>query len=245
LGKRKLLKSGNKKLLVERVYEVLGNDQEAALLDVDKPKGDENRARKSARKAVCEFSPVESVKVGDTLLYVSKDQNGKTDKTDMFGLFVVCVTGAPEDLPANCKDKGELEESQRLVQFGLQRDDVLEPEEAHISHFFSMPSDLLRGTYEKNHLVLFRRTRNRKLLSQLELGWLASKYDKHKDKEVHILSYDEEALVAPRDVIFDAFGAAQRTRSDVEVKLILFEIEFSTDRSNAEDKAPSSSSSSE
>ncbi len=234
LAGRKLVQTGNKKQLTDRVGAELRKEQEKLVEEANRNPIPRNPAqKKSARHAMAEFEQPDDIDVGDILIYASKRQNGEISINDKFGLFVVKVTEVEptQELRA---EKGETDPPK--VTFELELEEETQTLSVDWDAFYNIP-DRLSDSYDPSTLVLFQRTCNRDseevLSSQLEVGWLVGRFKvgDHGDRPVLVKSVDGDNLTDHQHILFDAFGR-KKFVNDVEIKMTLLEIEYSTTRSN-------------
>jgi hypothetical protein len=232
LAKHGMPVSGSKTVLKDRVGGYLRREQEKRMEQVAMnpvPRKDDDK--KSARNAVFVLQQPESIEIGDTLIFASKKQDGQIDTNDEYGLFVVKVEDVETALERP-NDKGETDSPK--VSFCLfMEDEEPEPHTVNWNAFYILPERLYEF-YDKKTLVLFQRSyENNVVGSQLEMGWLKGTFRQKDDSDDPVLvnSVDGESMVDQECIFFDAFGG-KKFINDVEIKMALLEIEFSTFRSN-------------
>jgi hypothetical protein len=239
LADKKFSQSGSKQALADRVGAELRREQER-LVDqaAQDPIQKKEPEKRSARHSVAVLEQPETIEEGDDLIYVSKRQDGQIDHKDEFGMFVVRVKKV---VAAAVRSNGKGESDPPTVTFKMCLDDEMEMHTVNWDAFYVIP-ERQHDYYESKTLVLFRRSFHSKVFqkeivaSQLEMGWLKGyyKYRDDKDDPVLVASVDGECMVEQNYVMFDAFGS-KRFVNDVEIKLDLLEIEYSTMRSNLPD----------
>ena len=231
------MQTGNKSELTDRVGAQLRREQEKLVEEANRNPIARNPAqKKSARHAVPQFEQPDEIDVGDILIYASKRQNGEVSIDDEFGLFVVKVTEVEpvQELPA---DKGETDPPR--VTFEMVEQEETQSVAVDWDAFYTVP-DLMYDSYDAGTLVLFQRTCKRDgeevITSLLEMGWLAGRFKmvNDGDRPVLVKSVDGNNLTDFRRILFDAFGG-KKFVNDVEIKMSLLEIEYSTSRSNVLD----------
>lgn len=230
LGKHGMPVSGNKKELKDRVGGYLRREQEKLVEQAAKdPVSRKDSDKKSGRNSVAMLQQAEDIKTGDRLIFASKRQNGQIDTNDEFGLFVVEITNV-EKVVERSNDKGETDSPK--VTFDLIMEDERETHVVDWDAFYNL-AEPKYATYEKHTLVLFLRTYDNDVVgSQLEMGWLGGTFRQKEDNDVVLVkSVDGESIVNESCIFFDAFGG-KKFVNDVEIKMALLEIEFSTFRSN-------------
>jgi hypothetical protein len=228
------VQTGNKKELTDRVGAQLRREQEKLVDEASRNRIAGNPSqKKSARHTVPQFEQVDEIDIGDILIYASKRQNGEVSINDEFGLFVVKVIEVEpaQELPG---DKGETDPPK--VTFEIEDQDETRIEAVDWDAFYNIP-DLQSDSYDAGTLVLFQRTCVRDgdqvITSLLEMGWLAGRFKigDHGDRPVLVKSVDGNNLTDYRRILFDAFGR-KKFVNDVEIKMSLLEIEYSTTRSS-------------
>ena len=220
MRERGLSYQGNKAQLMEKVEEVARAEEQRG---VKKKKG----AGSDAERARFEFEHLSEFVVGDRVIFIDKEQDGKVSAMDVNGLYVVRITEVNDN--SNGKGKDEDDEEVILKYRGVHKGEVFE-DEAYASQFFKMPERCL-GRYPKNHLVLFQRTvegREDRMESLLEVGWLTEPFTSRKSV-VLIDSFVEPDVVGPDFVLFDVFEGATHN-NDVEFRAVLLEIEYSDNK---------------
>ena len=217
--------TGNKPELTERIEEALRSQQDLLL---------KQAGAKKAKVQQFEFEKVATFVVGDRVIYVAKELNGELGTTDDFGVHVVTVAKVE-----NGKGKGEAvdgDEEGCVIVFEAIHKGKKRTFEASSNHFYKLPLKPSFPSYEKYHLVLFQRTtdgREDMVESLLEVGWLAAPFKFSAREAVKVDSFDGLDVLLPEYVLFDVFEAKLHN-NDVEFKAVLFEIEFSDNKTNIE-----------